>query len=64
MFERPVVVVIVWWLDLQLPMYSVFFTTSFVTSNPAHDEVHSIKHYANKFVSDLRHVGCFLQQYN
>jgi len=31
-----------------------------VRSNPAHDEVYSIQHYAIKFVSDLRQVGGFL----
>ena len=29
-----VIVVIVWYLDLQLPMQSVSFTTNFVSSNP------------------------------
>ena len=35
MFFLPVVVVIVWLLDLQLPMQSVFITTKVVSSNPA-----------------------------
>jgi hypothetical protein len=33
------VVVIVWFLDLQLPMQSVPITINFVSSNPAHGEV-------------------------
>jgi hypothetical protein len=31
-----VVVVIVWWLDLQLPMQSVSITTKVVSSNSTH----------------------------
>jgi hypothetical protein len=38
-------------LDIQLSM----------SSNPAHSEVYSIQHYVIKFVSDLRHIGGFLQ---
>ena len=49
-----VVVIIVWWLDLHLPMQSVPITTNIVSSNPAHDEEFSIQHYVIKFVSDLR----------
>jgi hypothetical protein len=30
-----------------------------MSSNPAHDEVYSIQHYALKFISDLRQVGGF-----
>ena len=37
--KRVVVVVIVWQLDLQLPMQSVPITTEDVSSNPAHGEV-------------------------
>ena len=37
-----VVVVIVWKLDLQLPMQSVPITIEVVSSNPAHGEVYSI----------------------
>ena len=50
-------VVIVRWLDLQLPMQSVPITTNVVSSNPAL----AIQHYVIKFVSDLRQVGCFLR---
>ena len=53
-------VVIVWLLDLQLPMQSVPITINVVNSNFAHAEVYSIKHYVIKFVSDLREVGGFL----
>ena len=55
-----VVVVIVWLLDLQLPMQSVLITTNVVNSHPAHVEVYSIQHYVTKFVSDLRQIGGFL----
>ena len=54
-----VVVVIVWLLDLQLPMQSVPITTKVVSCNPAHGEVYSIQHYVIKFVSDWRLVGGF-----
>ena len=55
-----VVVVIVWKLDLQLPVQSVHITTNVVSSNSSHDGVYSIQHYVIKFVSDLRQVGGFL----
>jgi hypothetical protein len=60
--QRAVVVVIVWQLDLQLPMQSVptRITTKVVSPNPAHGEVYWMQHYVNKFVSDLRHNGVFL----
>ena len=41
-------------------MQSVPITTNIVSSNPAHAEVHSIKHYVIKLVSDLRKVDGFL----
>jgi hypothetical protein len=53
-----VIVVTVRWLDLQLP---VPITTKLVSSNPAHGEVYSIRHYVIKLVSDLRQVGGFLR---
>ena len=46
-----IVVVIVWELDLQLPMQSVLITTDVVSSNLDQDEVYI---YVIKFVSDLR----------
>ena len=52
-----VVVVIVWWLDLQLPVQSVPITIKVVGSNPVHGEVYSIKHHVIKFVCDLPQVG-------
>jgi len=59
--QNPVVVVIAWKLDLQLPIQSVPITTKVVSSNPAHGNVYLIQLYVIKFVSDLRQVGCFLQ---
>ena len=55
------VVVIVWLLDLQLPVQSVPITTSVVSLNPVHGEVYSIQHYVIKFVRDLQQVGGFLR---
>jgi hypothetical protein len=54
-----IVVVIVWWLDLQRPVLSVPITAKVVSSNPAHGEVYSIQHYVIKFVSDMRQVSGF-----
>jgi len=53
------VVVIVWWLDLQLPVPPLHITSK-VSSNSVHGEVYSLQHYVIKFVSDLRQVGGFL----
>ena len=55
-----VVVVIVWQLDLQLPVQSVPIT-KIVSLNPVHGEVYSIQHYVIKFVRELRQVGGFLE---
>ena len=38
-------VVIVWYLDLQLPMQSVHFTTNVIGWNAAHANVYSIQQY-------------------
>jgi hypothetical protein len=54
-------VLIVWLLDLLLPVQLVSITTKFVSWNPVHGEVYSIQHYVIKFASDLRQVGGFLQ---
>ena len=54
-------VVIVWQLDLQLPIQSVPITTKVVIWNPAHGEVFLIQHYVIKFASDLWQVGGFLR---
>jgi hypothetical protein len=45
-----VVIVTVWYLDLQLTMQPVPITTKVVSSNPGHGEVYSIQHYVIKFV--------------
>jgi hypothetical protein len=58
---RAAVVVIVWYLDFQLPIQSVPITTNVVRSNPVHGEVYSIQLYVIKFVSDLRQVSGFLR---
>ena len=52
-------VVIVWYLDLQLHVQSVPITTKVVSSNRS-DEMYSIQHYVIKFVNNLRQVGGFL----
>ena len=49
-------VVIIWQLDLQLPVQLV---PNVVNLNPAHGDVYSIQHYVIKFVSDLRQIGDF-----
>jgi hypothetical protein len=49
----PGAIVIVWQLDLQLPMQSVPIVTTVASSNPAHGEVYLIQHYMIKFVCDL-----------
>ena len=54
-------VVIVWKLNLQLPIQSVPIATNVVSSNPAHCEMYLIQHYVIKFVSDLWQVGGFLR---
>ena len=56
-----IVVMIIWLLDLQLPVQSMSITTKIVSSNPIHGEVYSIQHYMIKFVSGLRQVGGFLR---
>jgi len=50
-------VVVTWYLELQLPMQSVPITTYVVSWNPAKGEVYSIQHYVIKFVSDLQQVN-------
>ena len=51
---------IVWYLDLELPMQSVPITSDGVGSNLDQDEVYLIQHYMIKFVCDLEQVGGFL----
>ena len=60
-FIGTIVVVIAWYLDIQLHVQSVPITTKVVSSNPVHGEVYSIQCYVIKFVSDLRQVGGFLR---
>ena len=55
-----VMVVIIWQLDLQLPVQSVPITIKVVSSNPVHGKVYSIQYYAIKIVSNLRQVRGFL----
>jgi hypothetical protein len=57
-----VIVVIVWELDIQLPMQPVLITTEFVSSNPAQARCTRYnKHYVIKFVSDLGQISGLLQ---
>ena len=55
-------VVLMWWLDLQLPMQPVYITNNVASFNFAHGEVYWIQHYVIKFVIDLRQVGGFLRE--
>ena len=57
-----VVIVIVWLLDLQLPVQLVSITTELVFSNPVHSEVYSIQQYVIKFVSGFLRYSGFLHQ--
>ena len=52
---------IVWYLDLQLPVQSVPITTKVVSWNPTDGDVYSIQHYMINFVSDLQQVDGFLR---
>ena len=54
-----IIVMIIWQLDLQLPVQSVPITTKVVSSNAVHGKTYSIW-YVIKFVSDFRQVGGFL----
>ena len=59
--QRAVVVVIIWYLDLQLPVQSVPITTIVVSSHPDHCQVYLKQHYVIKFVSDLQQVDGFFR---
>ena len=48
-----VLVVILWLLDIQLPVQSVPLKTKVVSSNLVHGEVYSIEHYVITFISDF-----------
>ena len=50
-----VMIMIVWLLDLELPVQSVPITTKVVSLN-----MYLIQHYVKRFVSDLWKVGGFL----
>ena len=52
-------VMVIWELDLSLPVQSLHINIKVVSSNPAHGELYSIQHYVIKFVSDLQQVGDF-----
>ena len=54
-------IVIVWLLDLLLPMQSMPIITNAVSSNPDHGEAYSIQHFVIMVVSDLRQVGGFFR---
>ena len=57
----PAAVVIIWQLDLQLPMQSVLpITIKIVSSNPTHGEVYLMQHYVIKVDGVQRQVGGFL----
>ena len=58
--HRAVMVVIAWWLDLQLLVQTVRHHKR-CEVDPAHGEAYSIQHYVIKFVRDLRQVGSFLR---
>jgi hypothetical protein len=55
-----IVIVIVWQLDLQLPVQSVPIITKVVDEFESHSW-RDLQNYVIKFVSDLRQVGGFLQ---
>jgi hypothetical protein len=57
MYRGAVVVLIVWWLDLQLPIQSVPISTKIMCSNSAHYDVYLKQLYVRKFVNDLPQVG-------
>ena len=46
------------------PLQSVPITTKVASSNLAHGKVYLIQHYEMKFVSDLRYVSGFVQDFS
>ena len=61
-FSEAVAAVIIWQLDLQLPMQSVLsIPTDVVSLNLNQGEVYNSEHYVLRYVSDLRQVSGFLQ---
>jgi hypothetical protein len=59
-FRGVVVVVMVWYLDLQLPMQSVPITTNVVSSNPTQARYTRYNIVIKNVSSDLRQVDGFL----
>ena len=53
-------VLIIWYLVLQIPVQLVPITINVASSNHAHGEVNSINHWLIKFDTELRQVGVFL----
>jgi hypothetical protein len=53
--------VVVWHLDLQLPVQSVPITkcAEVVSSNPIHGEVHSIQHYVIQVILSI--ITCIIE---
>jgi hypothetical protein len=56
-------VVIIWYLDLQLPVQLVPITTKVVSSNPVHGEMYSIQHYWIKFGHCVRYSRVTIKDY-
>ena len=52
----PGAVVIVWWLDLQLPVQSVSITTNVASSNPANGEAYAMQHLISLILVFRRHL--------
>ena len=57
--QGAILAMVVWLLELQLPMQSVPITTDVVSSNLDQGEVYWMQHYVLKFVSYLRQVSGF-----
>ena len=53
---------IIWQLDLQLPVQSMPITTKVLTSNPVHGEVYLIKHYVISLSVVFSRYSGFLNQ--
>jgi hypothetical protein len=62
MLPQTVVAVIIWKLDLQLPVQSVPITTKVVSLNPVHGKVYLIQHYVIKLKVALNTINLNLNQ--
>ena len=62
MLPQTVVAVIIWKLDLQLPVQSVLITTKVVSLNPVHGKVYLIQHYVIKLKVALNTINLNLNQ--